>query len=80
MPLGESGDLRQTLKAAIPPAKLHMMLHFLFNYVRDALYPATLMVTHPWAVEQATLVWLQARFMAPPRHPATKDVSGEVVW
>jgi hypothetical protein len=43
-----------------------MLLHFLFNYVRDALYPATLMVTHQWAVEQAALVMLQVRFMAGP--------------
>jgi hypothetical protein len=35
------------------------MLHCVFNYGRDALYPATLMVTHQWAVEQATLVRLQ---------------------
>jgi hypothetical protein len=41
-----------------------MLLHFLFSYVRDALYPATLMVTHQCAVEQATLVRLQVRFMA----------------
>jgi hypothetical protein len=55
------------LKAVTPPAKLYMLLHFLFNYVRDALYPATLMVTHQWAVEQeATLVRLQVRFMAGP--------------
>jgi hypothetical protein len=38
----------------------------LFNYVRDALYPATLMVTHQWAVKQATLVWLQVRFLVGP--------------
>jgi hypothetical protein len=65
-PLASRNDLRQALKAVTPPAKLHMLLHFLFNYVRDALYPATLMVTHQWAVEQATLVQLQVRFMAGP--------------
>jgi hypothetical protein len=65
-PLASRNDLRQTLKAVTPPAKLLMLLHFLFNYVRDALYPATLMVIHQWAVEQATLVWLQVRFMAAP--------------
>jgi hypothetical protein len=54
-PLASRNDLRQALKAVTPPAKLHMLLHFLFNYVRDALYPATLMVIHQWAVEQATL-------------------------
>jgi hypothetical protein len=65
-PLASRNDLWQALKAVTPPAKLHMLLHFLFNYVRDALYPATLMVTHQWAVEQATLVRLQVRFMAAP--------------
>jgi hypothetical protein len=65
-PLASRNDLLQTLKAVTPPAKLHMLLHFLFNYVRDALYPASLMVTHQWAVEQATLVRLQVRFMAGP--------------
>jgi hypothetical protein len=72
-PLASRGDLRQTLKAVTPPAKLHMLLHFLFNYVRDALYPATLMVTHQWAVEQATLVRLQVRFLVgPPGIPQPK--------
>jgi hypothetical protein len=27
-PLASRGDLRQTLKAVTPPAKLHMLLHF----------------------------------------------------
>jgi hypothetical protein len=40
-PLASRNDLRQALKAVTPPAKLHMLLHFLFNYVCDALYPAT---------------------------------------
>jgi hypothetical protein len=66
-PLASRNDLRQALKAVTPPAKLHMLLHFLFYYVRDALYPATLMVTHQWAVEHATLVRLQVRFTAAPR-------------
>jgi hypothetical protein len=58
-----------------------MLLHFLFNDVRDALYPATLMVTHQWAVEQATLVRLQIRFMVgPPGIQQTQDMSVEVVW
>jgi hypothetical protein len=65
-PLASRNDLWQALKVVTPPAKLHMLLHFLFNYVRDALYPATLMVTHQWAVEQATLVQLEVRFMAGP--------------
>jgi hypothetical protein len=80
-PLAIWNDLRQALKAVTPPAKLHKLLRFLFNYVRNALYPATLVVTHQWAVEQATLVRLQVRFMAPPPgNPATQDASGEVVW
>jgi hypothetical protein len=54
------------LKAVTSPTKLHMLLHFSFNYVRDALYPVTLMVTHQWAVEQAKLVRLQVRFMVGP--------------
>jgi hypothetical protein len=65
-PLASRNDLLQALKAVTPPAKLHMLLHFVFKYVRDALYPVTLMVTHQWAVEQATLVWLQVRFMVGP--------------
>jgi hypothetical protein len=65
-PLVSRGGLRQTLKAVTPPVKLHMLLHFLFNYVCDALYPATLMVTQQWAVEQATLVRLQVRFLVDP--------------
>jgi hypothetical protein len=70
-PFASRNDLRQTLKAVTPPAKLHMLLHFLFNYVRDALDPATLMVTHQWAVQQATLVRLQVRSSRVPlRHPA----------
>jgi hypothetical protein len=63
-PLASRGDLQQALKAVTPPIKLHMMLHFVFNCVRDALYPATLMVTHQWAAEQAALVMLHVRFMA----------------
>jgi hypothetical protein len=70
-PLASPNDLRQALKAVTPPAKLHMLLHFLFNYVRDALYPATLMMTHQWAVEQATLVqfalWRTPRESSNPR-------------
>jgi hypothetical protein len=62
-PVAIRSDLQQTLKAVTPPSKLHMLLHFLFNYVYDAVYPAPLMVTHQWAVEQATLVRLQVRFM-----------------
>jgi hypothetical protein len=65
-PLASRNDLWQALKAVTPPVNLHMLLHFLFNYFRDALYPTTLMVTHQWAVEQATLVRLQVCFMADP--------------
>jgi hypothetical protein len=68
-PLASRGDLRQALKAVTPPLKLHMLLHFVFNYVRDALYPATLMVTHQLAVEQAALILLNVRF-------ATSDLGG----
>jgi hypothetical protein len=35
-PVAIQSDLQQTLKAVTPPSKLHMHLHFLFNYVYDA--------------------------------------------
>ena len=64
-PLGSRTDLRVALKAVTPDTKLHMLLHFMFNYVRDTLYPSTLMVTHQWAVEQAALVVLNVKFEPP---------------
>ena len=64
-PLSTRNDLRKALKAVTPDTKLHMLLHFMFNYVRDALYPSTLMVTHQWAVEQAALVVLNVKFTPP---------------
>ena len=61
-PLVTIKDLQQALQTVTPPEKLYMMLHFLFNFVRDTIYPGVLMLTHQQAVEQAVLRIFNVKF------------------